>query len=209
MSSLIAADVIEPWDNYIPKDVLDDLIPSIRQECTVNGQLYSWPFLLDIIIMGWNAGQAGMYDPATNTWKEWKLPGDKPQAYAVYVDERDKVWFTDFAGDGAIVRFDPATEKFDSFPLPHADGNVRQLLGRPGEVWGAESASDQAARPRPSLPRSACLRTPSVDVRYNRLSPLIVVVRMTSGRIIRIRRTKSPTISSFPHFSNVSSMLKE
>jgi multiple sugar transport system substrate-binding protein len=58
MSSLIAADVIEPWDNYIPKDVLDDLIPSIRNECTVNGQLYSWPFLLDIIIMGWNGGQA-------------------------------------------------------------------------------------------------------------------------------------------------------
>src|SRR5262245_33738766 len=58
MSSLIAADVIEPWDKYIPKDVLDDLIPSIRAECTVNGQLYSWPFLLDIIIMGWNGGQA-------------------------------------------------------------------------------------------------------------------------------------------------------
>src|SRR5438045_1215932 len=58
MSSLIAADVIEPWDKYIPKTVLDDLIPSIREECTVNGQLYSWPFLLDIIIMGWNGAQA-------------------------------------------------------------------------------------------------------------------------------------------------------
>lgn len=58
MSSLIEADVIEPWDNYIPQDVLNDLIPSIRNECTVNGKLYSWPFLLDIIIMGWNGGQA-------------------------------------------------------------------------------------------------------------------------------------------------------
>jgi virginiamycin B lyase len=91
----------------------------------------------------WNVGKAGMYDPATNAWKEWQLPGSKPQAYAVYVDDKDKVWFTDFAGDGAIVRFDPEVEKFDSFPLPHAKGNVRQLLGRPGEVWGAESASDQ------------------------------------------------------------------
>src|SRR6516164_6038184 len=34
MSALIQADVIEPWDNYIPKDVLADLIPSIRDECT-------------------------------------------------------------------------------------------------------------------------------------------------------------------------------
>ena len=91
----------------------------------------------------WNAGKAGVYDPATNAWKEWKLPGSKPQAYAVFVDDKDKVWFTDFAGNGAIVRFDPETEKFDSFPLPHAKGDVRQLLGRPGEVWGAESASDQ------------------------------------------------------------------
>jgi ABC-type glycerol-3-phosphate transport system substrate-binding protein len=49
MSSLIAADVIEPWDNYIPQDVLNDLIPSVRNECTVDGHLYSWPFLLDII----------------------------------------------------------------------------------------------------------------------------------------------------------------
>ena len=30
MSAMIKADVIEPWDDYIPKDVLDDIIPSIR-----------------------------------------------------------------------------------------------------------------------------------------------------------------------------------
>jgi len=72
MSSLIAADVIEPWDNYIPKSVIDDLIPSIRNECTVNGQLYSWPFLLDIIIMGWNGGQAAQANIGTMpaTWDE-------------------------------------------------------------------------------------------------------------------------------------------
>lgn len=58
MSALIEADVIEPWDNYIPQDVLNDMIPSIRNECTVNGKLYSWPFLLDIITLGWNKGQS-------------------------------------------------------------------------------------------------------------------------------------------------------
>jgi multiple sugar transport system substrate-binding protein len=72
MSALIQADVIEPWDNYIPKDVLNDLIPSIRDECTVNGKLYSWPFLLDIITMGWNKGQsdaAGVAD-MPKTWDQ-------------------------------------------------------------------------------------------------------------------------------------------
>jgi hypothetical protein len=73
MSSLIAADVIEPWDNYIPSDVLNDLIPSIRNECTVDGHLYSWPFLLDIIVMGWNgaqSSQAGITSMPT-TWNDY------------------------------------------------------------------------------------------------------------------------------------------
>ena len=34
-------------------------------------------------------------------------------------------------------------EKFQSFPLPTPDAEVRQLLGRPGEVLGAESRTDK------------------------------------------------------------------
>ena len=90
----------------------------------------------------WNTGQVGRYDPQAKSWKEWNLPGDDPQAYSVYVDEADKVWLTDF-GANAIVRFDPATEEFTTFALPSTPGNVRQMLGRPGEVWGAESAADK------------------------------------------------------------------
>src|SRR5262245_5268502 len=73
MTQLIKADVIEPWDNYIPKDVVDDIIPSIREECTVDGKLYSWPFLLDIIGMGWNSEQtakAGITN-VPQTWDEY------------------------------------------------------------------------------------------------------------------------------------------
>ena len=40
----------------------------------------------------------------------------------------------------------PATESFTSFPLPSRPSNVRQILGRPGEVWAPESAAD-ALRP--------------------------------------------------------------
>jgi virginiamycin B lyase len=90
----------------------------------------------------WNAGQVAVYDPASGEWQEWKLPGARPQAYAVYVDERGDVWLTAFGGN-AIHRFDPDTETFETFALPHSPGNVRQLLGRPGEVRGAESAADQ------------------------------------------------------------------
>jgi virginiamycin B lyase len=90
----------------------------------------------------WNAGQVGVHDPANGSWREWRLPGDDPQAYAVFVDDRDIVWLTDF-GANAIVRFDPATETFTSLPLPSSGAAVRQLLGRPGEVWGAESGTNK------------------------------------------------------------------
>jgi virginiamycin B lyase len=101
-----------------------------------------------IWVSEWNAGQVGMYDPHTQSWREWKLPGEHPQAYAVYVDDRDIVWLSDF-GANALVRFDPATETFTSFPLPSASGAVRQILGRPGEVWAAESAVDKLVVVRP------------------------------------------------------------
>jgi virginiamycin B lyase len=89
----------------------------------------------------WNAGKLGMYDPASDSWREWPLPGAS-QPYAVYVDDNDIVWVSDFGLD-ALVRFDPATERFEVLPWPTRGALVRQLLGRHGEVWGAESAQDK------------------------------------------------------------------
>ncbi len=59
-----------------------------------------------IWVSEWNSGNVSRYDPRTKTWKTWKLPGDRPRTYAVYV-------------------------------------NVRQILGRPGEVWAPESGADR------------------------------------------------------------------
>ena len=95
-----------------------------------------------IWVSEWKSGQVSAYDPATKSWHSWRLPGGGPKTYAVYVDDQDKVWLTDF-GANAIVRFDPTSETFKSFPSDRDDANVRQLLGRPGEVWGAESGTDR------------------------------------------------------------------
>jgi virginiamycin B lyase len=94
-----------------------------------------------IWVSEWNAGQVSVFDPASGAWNQWRLPGDNPQTYAVFVDDRDIVWLIDF-GANAIVSLDPETEEFTSFPLPGQPGNVRQILGRPGEVWAPESATD-------------------------------------------------------------------
>lgn len=90
----------------------------------------------------WNTGEVGRYDPMAKTWKVWPLPKSKQGCYAVFVDDKDKVWLTDWPAN-AIVRFDPVTEKFESFPSDRRNASVRQLLGRPGEMWGAESGTDR------------------------------------------------------------------
>lgn len=97
----------------------------------------------DLWVTEWFAGRLARFDPTSETWQEWDLPGDAPQPYAVWVDERDHVWVTDFGGD-ALVRFAPGTEQFTVFPWPTSGAEVRQLLGRPGEVWGVGSAIDTA-----------------------------------------------------------------
>jgi len=97
MSAMIKAGVIEPWDNYIPKDVIDDIIPSIRAECTVDGKLYSWPFLLDVIGSAWHSGittKAGLADAAPATWDDY-LSGAK-----TIIDKKAAPWGATFDSHG-------------------------------------------------------------------------------------------------------------
>jgi virginiamycin B lyase len=95
-----------------------------------------------IWVSEWNAGKVAVYAPATGRWREWRLPGAMPMPYAVYVDETDAVWLSDFGANG-LVRFDLGTESFTRIRLPSSPANVRQILGRRGEVWGAESGVDK------------------------------------------------------------------
>lgn len=90
----------------------------------------------------WNTGEVGRFDPMAKAWKVWPLPKSKQGCYAVFVDDKDKVWLTDWPAN-AIVRFDPVTEKFESFASNKGNASVRQMLGRPGEMWGAESGTDR------------------------------------------------------------------
>lgn len=110
-----------------------------------------WSDSLGILwVSEWNAGQVGRFDPKSDKWSEWPLPGPGAQAYAVYVDERDDVWLSDF-GSNTLVHFDPDAETFHTLPLPDPGANVRQIHGRPNEVWGAMSGVDKLV-----VVRTAC-----------------------------------------------------
>lgn len=90
----------------------------------------------------WTAGKLGMFDPAKHQWKEWALPGNGPHAYAIYVDDHDIVWLSEWTAN-ALVRFDPRTGHFDAVGLPQPNSNIRQMMGRKGELWLSASGIDR------------------------------------------------------------------
>jgi multiple sugar transport system substrate-binding protein len=75
LRALVESDSVEPWTPYISQDVIDDFIPAIYEESKIDGVQYAWPFLLDVISMGWHTGivEAAGLDPDVppETWTEY------------------------------------------------------------------------------------------------------------------------------------------
>jgi len=129
--------------NHIARINLDtDAAMVIQPPTAAQGARRVWSDSRGMIwVSEWNSGNVSRYSPANGEWSTWKLPGTNPHTYAVYVDEQDAVWLTEWTA-GAVVRFDPGAASFTAFANQASPGNVRQLLGRPGEVWAPESAAD-------------------------------------------------------------------
>jgi multiple sugar transport system substrate-binding protein len=49
------AKVLAPWNGVMPDSVASDIPEQVRRESSLGGDLYSWPFLLDVTVLGWNA----------------------------------------------------------------------------------------------------------------------------------------------------------
>lgn len=87
------------------------------------------------------SGNLSMYDPAAKSWRTFPVPGENPRTYAVYVDDRDKVWVSEWTGN-AVYCFDPVSGTFERFGFPRKGAGIRQILGRHGEVWLPESGAE-------------------------------------------------------------------
>jgi virginiamycin B lyase len=87
-------------------------------------------------------GKVAVYDPKGGRWREWRLPGERSPALRRLRGRSRPRLLTDF-GANAVVHFDPVRERFETFRLRSPGASVRQLLGRPGELWGAESGADR------------------------------------------------------------------
>jgi virginiamycin B lyase len=116
----------------------------------------------------WTAGKLGVYDPATDRWREWRLPGDGPHAYAVYVDERESV--AERLGRECYLALRPANRSLR---------NLHQFASA-----GQRAASARAKSGRPSQALTSWWSIVSTTRRHN---PLAHVAQMPNPMPIRGR----------------------
>ena len=79
--------------------------------------------------------------PATGRWREWRLPG--AAAALRRLRRRPRHRLADRLRRRARSCASTRRRSASRASALRASANVRQLLGRPGEVWGAESGADR------------------------------------------------------------------
>lgn len=85
-------------------------------------------------------GKLGRYDYRSGEWKEWDSPsGPGSRPYGIALSADGAVWYNE-AGANKMVRFDPQTEEFKTFPLPSPRSVVRHMVrDSKGTLWLAVS----------------------------------------------------------------------
>lgn len=95
-------------------------------------------------------GFLGHLDPKTGKVVEFASPGgptSKP--YAIDITSDGAIWYVETGDDthNMLVRFNPATKKMQTFPIPSGGGTVRNMEIAKGDVlWLAESGVGKIAR---------------------------------------------------------------
>lgn len=92
-------------------------------------------------------GYLGRLDLATGAVKDWPSPsGPQSQPYGIRSID-DVIWYVETAPrPNPLVRFDPKTEKFQSWPIPSGGGVVRNMsVTRDGNLAMAESGVNRVA----------------------------------------------------------------
>jgi virginiamycin B lyase len=86
-------------------------------------------------------GMLGRFDPKTKQVKEWMSPGGpQSEPYAI-TSINGIIWYSESGvRPNTMVRFDPATEKFQTFAIPSGGGVLRHFEStRDGHIVTANS----------------------------------------------------------------------
>jgi len=87
-------------------------------------------------------GHLGRLDPSKRESKQWLSPGGPDsRPYAIAITPDGAVWYSESGiNPNTIVRFDPRTEVFSSWPIPSGGGVVRNMVSTPrGDLYIASS----------------------------------------------------------------------
>ena len=83
-------------------------------------------------------GFLGRWDPNEGKVQEWASPGGpESKPYGIAVTPDGMVWYSESGlRPNTIVRFDPRTRAFDSWPIPSGGGVVRNIVATPqGDLY--------------------------------------------------------------------------
>jgi virginiamycin B lyase len=95
----------------------------------------------------YGSGHLGRLNLATGQVKEWPSPsGPQSQPYGI-IAIKDVIWYNESAvRPNTLVRFDPKTEKFQSWTIPSGGGVVRNMsMTRDSNLAMAESGVNRVA----------------------------------------------------------------
>jgi virginiamycin B lyase len=92
----------------------------------------------DVIWYGdYSRGYLGRYDPKTGQASEWPSPGGSRSMPYGITAVKGILWYSESGTrPNTVVRFDPATEKFQTWVIPSGGGVVRNMMAdRDGNLW--------------------------------------------------------------------------
>jgi virginiamycin B lyase len=93
----------------------------------------------------YSRGYLGRLDPATGAVKEWQSPsGPKSAPYGISAI-KDVIWYSESETEpNTVVRFDPKSEKFQSWAIPGGGNIVRNTdVTKDGDFVLANSLTNQ------------------------------------------------------------------
>jgi len=77
----------------------------------------------------YSRGYLGRFDPKTGAVREWPSPGGRQSRPYGIVAVNGIIWYSESAvSPNTVVRFDPATEKFQTWAIPSGGGIVRNMM---------------------------------------------------------------------------------
>jgi virginiamycin B lyase len=85
----------------------------------------------------------GRFDPKTESFKEFPLPGPEASPYAIGIDRDGMIWYSSHEQD-TLGRFDPKTETVTEYPFPQSEISMREFfLDSKGRMWFGSSDNNK------------------------------------------------------------------